>query len=188
MDHHIIKLFLALPSSTTILCMLYSISESCSCERKRWYWAYLFVCVMIQGKFLVCTPQRSWSLSSLHLKISLPRMDSLDHSTTTSPTVSISIDSQSILPSFSWSVPIYVVYMLFRVILSHRSFQLIVPSILFGDCICLHPPASLLCSGVCTVEMVQCHWGSDCCQINSSFIVNPLKGSKLTFTIQFCDR
>lgn len=43
---------------------------------------------LFQEKFQVCTPQRSWSLSSPPSKMLLPRMDSPDHSTTTSPTVS----------------------------------------------------------------------------------------------------
>lgn len=48
----------------------------------------LGVFVTFQVKFQVYTPQKNWSLSSPPSKMLLPRMDSLDRSTTTSPTVS----------------------------------------------------------------------------------------------------
>lgn len=115
----------------------------------------LSVFVTFQVKFQVYTPQKNWSLSSPPWKMLLPRMDSLDRSTTTSPTVS------TVYLSTTWTFcASFIIFVcshlcgIFVLVLSGK-----VSYMCNFCCIWLSSSASLLCIVVCTTEIVQCHWG-----------------------------
>ena len=132
---------------------------------------FVCVCVILQVKFQVCTPQKNWSLSSPPSKMLLPRMDSPDHSTTTFLTVStvyflaaqspLSVCSSVIilvhLCGICGTLVLFSLSTKVKVYDTCHFFPLIVSSVLFCDCIRLYSSASLLCSGVFTIEMVLCH-------------------------------
>lgn len=116
---------------------------------------YFFVCVIFQVKFQVCIPQRNWSPSSPPSKMLLRRMDSLDHSTTTFPTVSTVylLIAQSVCLLLIISVCPQLCKTLPHVLFLLTDLSTGCSSVIVSYCI----PASLMCTGVCPVEMVQCH-------------------------------